>query len=114
MGIGSTAPRAGVCENRCRSKCSSASWLQEETDGAAGALHEIVLSVQMQTQGRMLSLSQQNPQRGSAKPSMLMTGAGSESIYTLAQGGIFVQSLSEHWSHGAVIKPWLYNRERQC
>lgn len=76
----------------------------------AGALHEIVLSVQMQTQGRMLSLSQQSPHRGSAKPSVLVTGAGSESsygIYILAQGGIFVQSLSEHWSLGVVSKTWL-------
>lgn len=47
---------------------------QEATDGVAGALHGIVLSVQMQTQGRMLSLSQQSPQRGGAEPSVLVNG----------------------------------------
>lgn len=79
----------------------------------AGTLHEIVLSVQMQTQGRMLSLSQQSPHRGSAKPSMLVTGASSESscgIYTLAHSGIFVQSLGEHWSLGVVSKTWLQRK----
>lgn len=46
-------------------------WKQEETDGVAGALHGIVLPVQVPTQGRMLSVSQQHPQRGGAEPRVL-------------------------------------------
>lgn len=93
MGIGSTAPRAGVCENRSRSKCSSAPWLQftwKETDGVAGALHEIVLSVQVKLK-EGCSVSHSRALTGEVL-SVLVTGAGSESscgIYTLGQGGIF-------------------------
>lgn len=71
----------------------------------------------MQTQGRILTLSQQRPRRGGAEPSVLVPGAGSGSscgIYTLDQGGIFVQSVGEHQRHGAVPKIWLCNGERLC
>lgn len=67
----------------------------------------------------MLSVSQQSPQRGGTKPSACDWSRLREPelreflwhLYT-GPGCIFVQSLSEHWGHGAVSKTWLHNGER--
>lgn len=73
VGIGSTAPGAGVCENRLRSKCSSASclqltWKQEEADGVSGALHGIALAVQIKLKRGYSVCHSRALRRGGAEP----------------------------------------------